>query len=235
MTEEQWLSCTDPTPMLEFLHGKASGRRFHLLACACCREIWPLLGDDRSRAAVEVSEAFADGRASEHELEATWAAASAAAQAAGTEAERLAASAARASTGAWAAAPAEWAASLAAGAQTRGPAAGSAGEQARTVLYATERRQQARLVRCIFDNPFRSVEVASAWLAWRAGAAPKLAQAIYEERSLPSGHLDAARLAVLADMLEEAGATDAQLLTHLRSAGPHVRGCVAVDAILGRG
>jgi hypothetical protein len=61
-----------------------------------------------------------------------------------------------------------------------------------------------------------------------------LAQAVYEDRELPSGHLDAARLAVLADMLEEAGATDPQLLTHLRSAGPHVRGCHALDALLGK-
>jgi hypothetical protein len=62
----------------------------------------------------------------------------------------------------------------------------------------------------------------------------KLAQAVYEERELPSGHLDAARLAVLADMLEEAGATDPHLLGHLRSPGPHIRGCFAVDALAGR-
>ena len=45
--------------------------------------------------------------------------------------------------------------------------------------------------------------------------------------------LDPARLAVLADALEEAGA-DAELLAHLRSAGPHVRGCSALDAILSK-
>src|SRR5215831_12281245 len=32
-----------------------------------------------------------------------------------------------------------------------------------------------------------------AWLAWHGGAVVKLAQALYEERELPSGHLDAAR------------------------------------------
>jgi hypothetical protein len=63
---------------------------------------------------------------------------------------------------------------------------------------------------------------------------PNLAQDVYDDRLLPSGHLDAARLAVLADMLEEAGSCDAGLLGHLRSVGPHVRGCVAVDAVLGR-
>jgi hypothetical protein len=76
---------------------------------------------------------------------------------------------------------------------------------------------------------------AAAKAASQARWAPvKLAQAVYDERELPSGHLDAARLAVLADMLEEAGCADAHLLGHLRSAGPHVRGCWAVDVLIGK-
>jgi hypothetical protein len=39
---------------------------------------------------------------------------------------------------------------------------------------------------------------------------------------------------VLADAIEESGHSDAELLGHLRGPGPHVRGCHAVDAILGR-
>jgi hypothetical protein len=70
-------------------------------------------------------------------------------------------------------------------------------------------------------------------LAWNAGTVTQLARGVYVERLMPSGHLDPARLAVLADALEEAGAP-APLLEHLRSPGPHVRGCVAVDAVLGR-
>jgi hypothetical protein len=66
------------------------------------------------------------------------------------------------------------------------------------------------------------------------GLIPKLARAAYENRSLPAGTLDAARLAVLADALEDAGLTDAEVLGHLRSGGPHVRGCFALDASLGR-
>jgi hypothetical protein len=46
--------------------------------------------------------------------------------------------------------------------------------------------------------------------------------------------VDVARLAILADMLEEAGCADAELLGHLRGPGPHVRGCGAVDALLGK-
>ena len=69
-----------------------------------------------------------------------------------------------------------------------------------------------------------------------AGRTPlvvSLAEAAYQERQLPSGELDPARLAVLADALEEAGA-DPVLLQHLRGPGPHARGCFAVDAALGR-
>ena len=60
------------------------------------------------------------------------------------------------------------------------------------------------------------------------------AEATYENRSLPGGTLDNARLAVLADVLEEAGCADAELLGHLRRPGPHVRGCWAVDLLSGR-
>jgi hypothetical protein len=56
----------------------------------------------------------------------------------------------------------------------------------------------------------------------------------YEERQLPEGTLDSARLAVLADTLEDAGCTHAELLGHLRGPGPHVRGCWAVDLVMGK-
>jgi len=42
-------------------------------------------------------------------------------------------------------------------------------------------------------------------------------------------------MSVLAAALEAAGCTDAGLLGHLRSPGPHVRGCHVIDVILGRG
>jgi hypothetical protein len=61
-----------------------------------------------------------------------------------------------------------------------------------------------------------------------------MARAIYAEGRLPEGALDPARLAVLADTLEEAGCANPEILSHLRGAGPHVRGCWPVDLVLGK-
>ena len=61
MTETEWLACADLTPMLDFLRGKASDRNLRLFAVACCRRVWHLLKDGRSRRAVEISEQNADG------------------------------------------------------------------------------------------------------------------------------------------------------------------------------
>lgn len=53
--------------------------------------------------------------------------------------------------------------------------------------------------------------------------------------TISDGTLDPVRLAILADALEDADCDHADLLTHLRGPGPHVRGCWAVDLLLGKG
>src|SRR5579859_75789 len=55
--------------MLEFLRGKASERKMRLFAAACCRRIWHLLPDERSRQAIGAVEHFADGSITLHDLE----------------------------------------------------------------------------------------------------------------------------------------------------------------------
>jgi hypothetical protein len=100
---------------------------------------------------------------------------------------------------------------------------------------AAEHAVHAAVVRDFFGPlPFRPGAVERSWLAWNSGTVTCLAQAAYEHRQLPSGHLDPARLAVLADALEDAGCTDAELLAHLRGPRSHVRGCHGIDALLGR-
>jgi hypothetical protein len=83
----------------------------------------------------------------------------------------------------------------------------------------------------VVGNPFRPVTLSP---GWRAPQVLALAQAAYEQRELPAGTLDLARLAILADALEEAGCDQADLLAHPRGPGPHVRGCWAVDLLLGK-
>lgn len=51
---------------------------------------------------------------------------------------------------------------------------------------------------------------------------------------IDDGQLDPHLLGVLADKAEEDGCEDRNLLDHLRSAGPHVRGCASLDALLGK-
>jgi len=68
MTEAEWEECQNPEPMLAFLDGKASKRQLRLFAVACCRRLWDLLTDQRSRRAVEASERYADGLLSRKEL-----------------------------------------------------------------------------------------------------------------------------------------------------------------------
>jgi hypothetical protein len=70
--------------------------------------------------------------------------------------------------------------------------------------------------------------------AWRTATVLRLAETAEEERHLVKGNLDLARLGVLADALEEAGCTSAQILGHLRGPGPHTPGCWAVDLVLGK-
>jgi hypothetical protein len=99
---------------------------------------------------------------------------------------------------------------------------------------AAEDKAQCELLRDVFGNPLRPAAADLAWRTWRGGLAAGMAHAAYEERQLPSGLLDNARLALLADALEEAGCDDRQILDHLRAGGDHVRGCFVVDLLLGR-
>ncbi len=239
MTEEHWLAATDPLPMLYFLRDGASARKLRLFACACCRRTRELLTQEPSRTAVEVAEAFADGAVDEKTLAEAAAAAEDVYQqinldrnepdypdpVAGEYLEDAAYAAYMAcnychgnkGNVSYTYHDVEEAAFAALRAVDRDAAS-----------RFREQSWQAELVRCVFGNPFRPAPaVAPGWLAWNGGTVPKLAAALYEEFAFE-------RLPLLADALEDAGCPDAALLGHLRGPGPHVRGCWAVDLLLGK-
>jgi hypothetical protein len=232
MTEPEWLAATDPAPMLEALQatGKASDRKLRLFAAACCRGLWKLCWDKRTRKAIKTSEEYADGLASKKELDAAghaaWQAACKTPSGKGPQVERL-------KSWVWQAVRVavyedELMRNAVMGAAV---AVAEAGQEIDRETHSTT----AGLLREIFVNPFRPLPpLAPSVLTWNNATVVHLAEAIYEDRILPAGTFRPDRLAVLADALEEAGCTETSLLGHLRGPGPHVRGCFAVDAILGQ-
>src|SRR5947209_15793879 len=88
MTQHQWRLAINPDDMLRAMHPRASvrqgarlpskfsPRKKRLLLCACCRRLWDLLPDRRSRRAVEIAEAYADRLADTSDLAAAQDAAS---------------------------------------------------------------------------------------------------------------------------------------------------------------
>jgi hypothetical protein len=230
MTEAEWLRCTDPGPMLEFLRGRAGERKLRLFACACCRRVWHLLTDERSRRAVEMMERDADGAAGTEDLYLAFVGAEAVANRRTTEAEgaaeEAAASAAFAALNATlpdAARAADYCAANVASAAYH--AATAAGAPSAAAQRAAERLAQVRLLWEVVGNPFRPPALSANVLAWNDGTLSRLARAIHDECAFN-------RLPILADALEDAGCDDADILTHCRGPNIHVRGCWVVDLLL---
>ena len=63
--------------------------------------------------------------------------------------------------------------------------------------------------------------------SWLTSAVVGLARGVYADRAFDM-------LPILADAIQDAGCEDEHLLGHCRRPGPHVRGCWAVDLLLGK-
>jgi hypothetical protein len=194
--------------------GKVSQRKLRLFSCAAVRLVWHFL-DERGQAAVEAAEGLADRTIKKDAL----LAARQAAFAAWREGQE--------SDGA-AYAAYELAQECIRTNESQGTAWGYAAK-------AAGWEEQPALLRDIFGpRPFFRKTIHTSVLRWRDGIVVRLAQLAYDERMLPAGTLAPGHLAILADALEEAGVGHDSLLQHLRGPGRHVRGCFAVDALLGK-
>ena len=219
MTEFDWLSATDPEPMLTFLlhSDRGSQRKLRQFFCACARRMWPQLGQD-SRIAVITAERYIDGLAGEDKLRG---ARRAAQNAESREHMRIWVQGARPFRG-----------RKAAGSET----VGAARVASLAVAFQNYRLDQwsvwplsgavqTALLRDIFGlMPFRRTPLHP---SWRTTNVIDLARTIYEERTFD-------RLPILADALMDAGCTEDEILMHCRSEGPHVRGCWVIDLLLGK-
>ncbi len=193
MNEAEWLACVDAVELLKHLREGATSRKLRLFACGCCRMVWDKLAKRTGRAAVEVAERFADGKARREQLSTAWN-------------------------------------------RTRSYCCESLASsilEPYPIHYFIngectnfDVKDGLPLVRDVFGGPFRPCAVDSRWLEWDGGTVRNMARSIYDERAFD-------RLPVLADALEDAGCAEEEMLAHLRGGGPHVRGCWAVDLLLG--
>jgi hypothetical protein len=225
--DSHWLACTDPDFLLLGVPDNVTRRKWLLLACACARRAWHLVGNEASDALSRLEAvAEADNSLGDH----------GAVSRALTAVRFRLADAANAHTGKnhgiadriqtayrWLVFGIARAARLAnAGARAR-----SRPTRRIKRMKIEERRYQRGLIRDVFGNPFRTPRLDPHWLTANDGAAHALASAIDAEQ-------DFRRLPILADALEDAGCTDADVLAHCRAGGTHVRGCWVIDLVLGR-
>jgi hypothetical protein len=188
--------------------------------------LWPLLVDEWSQYALLVAERFVEGKASESELQAV----------------RCSARSVPNIRGAY------WASEalsslitfLGGTARARRPrvrhtvdgvfaqnAARAAREAAGQDNWIEARRQQVELLCDMLGHLLRTLTIDPAWLRWNGGVVPKMAQTIYDRHHYTD-------LPIMADALEDAGCTDADILIHCRSETIHQRGCWVIDLILGK-
>jgi hypothetical protein len=208
--------------------GRAEERKLRLYACACCRRVWDRLALD-CRRAVEAAEAYADGHISMRELADGWRMAGkleGMRRLIATPESEQAVLAGRISALRYyqlteqvhrVAAPVFTAEDAAAVAEDLLPWRGvSLDNEEVTAAHA-------HFYRDVFGESDQPVAFDS---AWRTPAVQALARSMYDGR-------DFARMPDLADALEATGCGDAALLGHCRADLAHVRGCWALDVVLG--
>jgi hypothetical protein len=236
MTEAEWDASTDPEAMLRDVKASSSmsDRKLILFAAAWFRqpEIWTEVRPACVQRAIEVAELFADGLANDSDLLRARAAITAAfrPRIPGNEdsrsADHVTVIPTRALPG-WGLAVSpvlyDGATLLRLGYEVALAKHARANSARATESFQRLQRVGIGLVRDIFGGRYVGTLNVAEFLSPTVAA---LARAVYPE-------LQACQLSVLADALEEAGCRSSKLLEHLRSQGPHMRGCWAVDLLRG--
>jgi hypothetical protein len=249
MTESEWMSCNQVWKMLLELRRrkgpwKWSTRKARLFGCGCCRRVWSLI-DSGQHQAIELAEQVADKQMLLRSLASARRAWPGIRLGADPAPIPMSYWSSRSSVswnffvncspeseyfcnpGAALCAPVAWGDTYGAANDCRALRYFRENEEA----AVAEERAQCDLLRELVGTTRTRPHADPGWLGSGTRA---LAQAIYDERELPSGCYDTGRVAILADALEEAGCTDQEILHHCRNQAEHVRGCWVVDLVLGK-
>lgn len=221
MNQSKWLSSARLGELLSGLPNDLRPRKYRLFACACLRSLRDHTADYHFRRTVDLAERFVEGDCDRDAFRAVfrrawpfgWERARLAALVAIDPMQRdnyswrcleLADEAIDASTSRHAA-RADW--------------QGTPDREAVPL-----RREQVRLLREVFGDPFSPVAFSP---EWRSPDVVCMAEAVAAE-----GTFD--ELPVLADALEDAGCCERRVLDHFRQPGRHALGCWALDLVRGR-
>ncbi len=210
MIETEWLNSTYPVPLLEYLDGRASDRKLRLFACACCRSanVWRYLSKE-SRSLIEAAEDLADGTESWEQI------------------SSLVANAPHGPVSVGHTKPVRLSLKSQAERAVLALAAEDIYNAAREVTGLTQNLlgdKVSDLLRDIFGNPFRATE---SFVRCSDTGVLQLARGIYADHRFE-------QLPVLVGALLDTGSGNAAILNHLGHEGPHVRGCWALDLIIGK-
>jgi hypothetical protein len=229
MTEAEWLACEDPVARAYLASPDQNDRKLRLFACACCRQLGTIIDDSNMALALLIAERFADREVSNAERIDAYKAV-----------DRIAGS--RDSDGKYI--NPDWLRAAMVSVRSalgfRNPKAaentsshvincllmksGEIDKPEYRIAIDRELLVQSFFVKDIFGNPFRPVVFDP---VWRTSTALAIAQGIYDDRAFD-------RLPILADALQDAGCENDDILNHLRGDGPHVKGCWALDLVLGK-
>ena len=246
MTEEEWMASDDPNAVLSGLKqltrerkSIVSYRRSLLFSLACYRKRIERSVAPLARSVAEATDLFADGQDDYTPLYRLWQEAEKAVRKAqknyemvGDGWEVLAYSfVAKILSVATPSISREQRATRATEALERviGEVCKNAGEGQSGAQRKQAERVAARLLarglREVFGNPFRPIAFDA---AWRTSDVMALANGVYAERAFE-------RMPILADALQDAGCDNADILAHLRDeTATHVRGCWALDLVVGK-